>query len=95
MRHDLRYVAAGELRRGYVDGEPYRGRPLGCLDARCLQDPPPEIIDQADCFGDRNELLRGNYAAFGVTPAEQGLNAGETLGAKVDGHLKKMGLAWR
>ena len=64
-----------QLDRRDVDGQPDMRRPAGGLGTGGLHDPVAEFVDQPGVLGNRDELRRGNHAAFRMAPAQQRLAA--------------------
>lgn len=59
--HDLHEVAAAELRRRQIDRDLDVARPFDGLCAGFAQHPLPQLGDEADVLGDRNEFRRRDH----------------------------------
>ena len=75
-----------ELASGDVDRDRERvplRMPVRGLLAGLLEHPPSDRDDQPVLLGDRDEYVGGDDPASGVAPAQQRLDAGRALGAKI------------
>ena len=90
-RHQAGQVALVELDRGQVDADRQRRLaafvPPGGLAAGLAQHPFADRHDHAGLLGQRDEVQRRDDAVLGVLPADQGLQAGDLLGAQVHDRL--------
>src|SRR5262249_32884173 len=84
VRHAGEKIAAAELHRRQVDGEPHVLRPCLRVAAGLPQDPFADRDDEADLFGDRNETIWPEQPAVRMIPAYQRLDAADLSALHVD-----------
>jgi hypothetical protein len=74
-------------RGGKIDGDRQVRRPRRRVTAGLLEHPIAERHDQADLFGDRNECVRRDHAAFRMVPAQQRFETRDFAGRDFDQRL--------
>ena len=88
-----RQVGTGELARGEVDADAQRGidrqlaRPCLNIRASLFQHDRPDVVDEVERLGERDEFSRREQAERRVRPAYQGLEPGRAQAGELDDRL--------